>query len=161
MNDYAAMEKLAALPLLPLTPKQRGMLGEARVGASFQAQKEAQGISQAPDFQTATPQSLYFPSKLYSNGTDSLSIWAAQVTAEVASLAARTHNHVCRPDVCHKGRIGKMGFCRMYYWHWARFMDEKGALRATRNHGLELVPRWSGHGVPPLCGSPPSLGLPA
>ena len=56
------MEKLAALPLLPLTPKQRGMLGEARVRASFKAQKEARGISQAADFQSSTRQSLYFSS---------------------------------------------------------------------------------------------------
>ena len=40
-------------------------------------------------------------------------------------------------------------------------MDQKGSLRLTRTHGLELVPRWSGHGAPSLCASPPSLGLPA
>ena len=56
INDDAAMEKLATLPLLPLTPKQRGILGEARVVASFKAQKEARGISQARDAQTAAQQ---------------------------------------------------------------------------------------------------------
>lgn len=92
INDDAAMEKLAALPLLPLTPKQRGMLGEARVGASFKAQKEARGISQAADFQSATPKSLHLPSKLHSNGTESSSSWAAQVTDEVASSAVGGEN---------------------------------------------------------------------
>ena len=48
----------------------------------------------------------------------------------------------------------------MYYWHWARHMDEKSILRAKRNHGHELVPRWDEQGELPLATSPPHLGTP-
>ena len=46
--------------------------------------------------------------------------FASLAAAEVLAGTLKTGNHVCRPDVCHKGRIGKTGFCRMYFWHWVR-----------------------------------------
>ena len=54
-----------------------------------------------------------------------------------------------------------MGFCRMFYWHWARRLNEKKRLVAIRSHGLELAPRWNGRGDPPLCTGPPFIGAPA
>ena len=125
-NEDAAKAKLASMPLLPLSKKQRGMIGEARVRESENAQKAARGISQATGFPNFTPQNLHFTSKIHTNEALSGGAWATFATEEIATSTARTGNHVCRPDVCHKGRIGKTGFCRMYYWHWRRSVDEKG-----------------------------------
>ena len=41
--------------------------------------------------------------------------WSARAVRYVALFTRKTGNHVCRPDVCHKGRIGKRGFCRMLF----------------------------------------------
>ena len=49
-NEDAAKAKLASMPLLPLSKKQRGMIGEARVRESLNAQKVARGISEATGF---------------------------------------------------------------------------------------------------------------
>ena len=161
MNEESAMEKLASLPLLPLTKKQRGMIGEARVRQSLEAQMAARGVNEASGFPNVAPQSLHFTSGIHANGSLSSGAWATHVTEEVATSTARTGNHVCRPDVCHKGHIGKKGFCRMYYWHWRRSLDSKQCSIAVRSHGLDLVPRWDGNGNPPLCASPPFQGAPS
>ena len=161
-NEDAAKAKLASMPLLPLSKKQRGMIGEARVRESENAQKAARGISEATGFRNFAPQNLHFTSKIHTNEALSGGAWATFATEEIATATARTGNHVCRPDVCHKGRIGKTGFCRMYYWHWRRSVDEKKQKAiAVRTHGLDLVSRWNGTGNPPLCASPPFLGAPA
>ena len=160
-NEDAAKVKLASLPLLPLSKKQRGMIGEARVRESLEAQKAARGITEATGSPNFAPQSLHFTSSVHSNEALSAGAWATFATEEIATSTARTGNHVCRPDVCHKGRIGKMGFCRMFFWHWRRAVDKKQNAIAVRTHGLDLVSRWNGTGNPPLCGSPPFLGAPA
>ena len=77
---------------------------------------------------------------------------------EVNTHVLRAGNHVCRSDVCHKGRIGRQGFCRMSYWHWVRFITKAGELGARRAHGLQLQPRWDGVGYPPVENAPPHAG---
>ena len=79
----------------------------------------------------------------------------------VAASTRKTGNHVCRPDVCHKGRLGKQGFCRMLYWHWGKHTNEKKAIVAKRSHGLTLCPRWNGSAAPPVHTAPPLFGSPA
>ena len=69
-------------------------------------------------------------------------------------------NHVCRPDVCHKGPIGRKGFCRMCFWHWAHQVRKDGEVSAVRQHGLLLHPRWNGVGPAPVSASAPCTGLP-
>ena len=137
------------------------MIGEARVRESFKAQMAARGITVMQEFRGEPPRRLYFTSSMHGDNSLDASAWAANAIEEVAGSTARTGNHVCRPDVCHKGRIGRMGFCRMFYWHWARSVDDKKRLVAKRYHGLDLTPRWNGVGAPPLCASPPFTGAPA
>eukprot|EP00973_Karenia_brevis_P032720 4517302-Karenia_brevis.AAC.1 len=81
--------------------------------------------------------------------------WSAAATKEVALRTRKTGNHVCKPAVCHKGKLGKMGFCRMFYWHWARGVDAKKTEVAKRMHGLQLQERWTGIGKPPISKTPP------
>ena len=56
---------------------------------------------------------------------------------------------------------GKLGFCRMQFWHWVRYTDEKGNPAARRTHGLALQPRWDGQGFPPVHVAPPQSGVAA
>ena len=163
LNEDVAMQTLASLPLLPLTKKQRGMIGEKRARESLSAQCLARGIDDSQTVPSPPPiqQGIQFPSHVLQNSSTTPQTWTKHIIEEVATSTARTGNHVCRSDVCHKGHIGKKGFCRMFYWHWTRREDAKKGSVAVRSHGMELVPRWNGEGDPPLFVSPPFLGAPA
>ena len=161
LHEDAAMAALAQQPLLPLTKKQRGMIGEERAQESQRAQLRARGLNEMPAQAALPGEVYYFPSQAHGDGHVTSANWAAQVTEDIAAMTRRAGNHVCRPDVCHKGRLGEKGFCRMFFWHWARHVDRSGALMAKMTHGLALQPRWEGEGSPPLYVGPPFEGLPA
>ncbi len=137
------------MPLLPLAKKQRGMIGVGRVHHSIQAQLHSRGMQTIAATQGESGEMSYAPSTSSCNRSVSAGAFRAQVVKEVAISTRRTGNHICRPDVCHKGQIGKKGFCRMYFWHWTRLRDEKKGDRAKMTHSLALQPRWNG---PPLGG---------
>ena len=59
-------------------------------------------------------------------------------------------NHVCLPAVCHIGRGGRDGFCRMLSWHWDQARANCGIVGWKKQHGKQLVPRWDGTEYPPL-----------
>ena len=103
----------------------------------------------------------YVTSTVHADATVNAGTWAVHVVQDIAQFTRKVGNHVCRPDVCHKGRLGKRGFCRMFFWHWARHLDTKKGLMAKMCHGLQLHSRWDGRGAPPLHSSPPWIGLPA
>ena len=106
----------------------------------------------------------------------SSSDYAAMVVQDVHAATMSYGNHVCKPRVCHKGRIGKLGFCRMVFWHWARMQKRTSKKRkqntlevvatedagecAKRQHGLALQPQWT-EGPPPVHDAPPQIGIPA
>ena len=137
------------------------MIGEARSQPSIRAQKAARGIKEAAVHGPDSRLGVHWTSDVLRNPALSAPSWATRIIEDVAAGTGRTGNHVCRPDVCHKGRIGRLGFCRMFYWHWPRRNDEKKGLLAIRSHGLELSPRWDGVGDPPVLTSPPFIGAPA
>ena len=114
-----------------------------------------------PSDRTPLERVAYCPSSLCREPHVSSSSWSAAAINTVFAGTTRTGNHVCRPDVCHKGKIGRKGFCRMYYWHWCRGKDKQGKDIARMAHGHSLQGRWNGSGSPPVCTSPPFLGLPA
>ena len=157
----AAMEELAQEPLLPLTKKQRGMIGEARTHESLQAQLAARGLVAVPAREGAAPPMSFTTSTVHGNASVDASEWARVSVKNVASGTRKAGNHVCRPDVCHKGPLGRKGFCRMMFWHWARYGDDKKGPVAKRSHGLALQPRWNGTGDVPLHKDLPFLGCPA
>ena len=74
----------------------------------------------------------FYTSALYSDASVDSGGWAAAAAQEVITHVLKTGNHVCRADVCHKGRIGKLGFCRMLFWHWVRYTRETGEEAARR-----------------------------
>ena len=47
--------------------------------------------------------------------------------------------HECRSSTCHKGFLGKLGFCRLGFWHWWKVPEEEKTW--MRCHGRELVPK--------------------
>ena len=75
LNADSAMDTLAKLPLLPLTNKQRGMIGEERARKSMEAQKRARGIADAPEYQPLSRPSVQFTSQSYGNGDISKDAW--------------------------------------------------------------------------------------
>jgi hypothetical protein len=134
----AAMTAVQNEPLLPLTKKQRGMIGEVRAMASEKAQLRARGLSTLPSERPAYTPMSYSCSEIHTDAAVCEQVWAARCVKQVAASTRKTGNHVCRPDVCHKGALGKKGFCRMMFWHWARCVDATNVAIAKRSHGLAL-----------------------
>ena len=157
LGEDAAKEALRAQPLLSLTESQRRMIGEARVRECMSAQLDARGLTQMPKVGPRPPAVSYTP-LIYASPYASSSEWARFAAVDVLAMTLKAGNHVCRADVCHKGRIGRLGFCRMLFWHWARMRTRKGKMGAERRHGLLLQERWSGEGAPPVQTVPPCKG---
>ncbi len=123
LKDPAAIAALAQLPLLHLTNKQRGMIGAQRVNESYDAQVIARGLDERLPRSCEKEALSYVPSTAHGDPGVSSAQWSTQMVSIVLVATRKTGNHVCRPDVCHKGHIGKKGLCRMMYWHWCRLMD--------------------------------------
>ena len=158
LHTDSGMDTLRKEPLLPLTKKQRGMIGVVRTDETVRAQLSARGLVEAPPAPQGVSRMSYISSTVHSDASVSASSWSTACIKAVAASTRTTGNHVCRPDVCHKGRIGRKGFCRMYFWHWSRAIGKNGDVGAKRSHGLTLVPRWDGVGAPPLHTGPPLHG---
>ena len=156
-----AMEAVQKEPLLPLTKKQRGMIGEVRSMACERAQLHARGLAEMPSERPAYLPMSYIVSDIHTDAAVDEKTWAARTVSLVAASTRKSGNHVCRPDVCHKGPLGKKGFCRMMFWHWARRLDAKKGVTAQRSHGLALRARWDGRSAPPIHDAPPLIGCPA
>ena len=159
-NDDAAMEALRQLPLLPHSAKQRGQLGEERVRESVRAQKRGRGLSEEMPNVEKVEDMPFFSSALCADPTVNASTYAAAAVREVHYRTRKSGNHVCKTAVCHKGRIGKTGFCRMGFHHWSRWATKDGGFKAKRMHGLQLQRRWNRKGAPPIHSHPPHTGLP-
>ena len=161
MHEATAQAVLAQEPLLPITKKQRDMIGQAQAQASIAAQCDARGLTKPPEGQPRMMPKSFFISETYGDATLSSAAWSSAAMRDVLTATAATGNHVCRSDVCHKGRIGRMGFCRMFFWHWAQLTKGSGDVGAVRRHGMPLQRRWDGNGSPPFHAAPPFNGLPA
>ena len=60
--------------------------------------------------------------------------------------------HECKPRTCHKGWLGRHGFCRLGFWHWKDVSQWTAADTWQRYHGLPLCPEPCIGEVPPLEG---------
>ena len=49
--------------------------------------------------------------------------------------------HDCTSRTCHKGFLGRIGFCCLGFWNWGRVTDASGETRWQRLHGHALQPR--------------------
>ena len=119
------MNALRQEQLLHLTQKQRGMIGEERSQETMRSQLQGRGEKQLPTNRSSPAPMSYVTSTAHSNASVSGQRWSAEAVHSIYTSTRKTCNRVCRNDVCYKGSIGKKGFCRMMFWHWARFVDKK------------------------------------
>jgi len=158
LGTSAAMESLRNSSLMPVREKQQKVMGESRARACIDAQLQARGLLSAPahdptselKFGTWTP-------SFYASKAASAAEWEAFAVMDSNAGSQSCGNHVCRATVCHKGRLGKAGFCRLLFWYLQELMDSKGPF-LRRVHGKELQARWDGVGLPPIHDKPPHKG---
>ena len=60
--------------------------------------------------------------------------------------------HTCKPKSCAKGKMGKLGYCRLGFHHWLDISTPGHPYTWERCHGRELVP------LPHLGTQPPNIG---
>lgn len=59
--------------------------------------------------------------------------WSCRLLYDLRHSAVQCCLHDCKPRSCHKGFLGRLGFCRLGYWHWRELPD----CRWPRCHGLQ------------------------
>jgi hypothetical protein len=161
-HEDSAVRALRGLPLMPLNHKQRGMIGPERSKEVMEKQLLARGT--VPDNLgtevQAAPSSIQFhtwQSQSYADPLLSSADFASMMMVDCHAAVSSFGNHTCRSDVCHKGRLGKIGFCRMMFWHW--YVVKRGQICGVRRrHGSALQERWDGLDMPPIQRAPPHLG---
>jgi hypothetical protein len=84
--------------------------------------------------------------------------WESAAVRESVAGARSCGNHVCRPAVCHKGKLAQLGLCRLGFWSYRRSTNTKGEAVMKRVHGKELQRRWNRKGMPPVHHKPPHRG---
>ncbi len=119
---------------------RRRYLSQTQIPLNRQTTSQGRNLA----LEVPTPQMVYYVPELYGDVEASSGSWAAKSTRELCAATRKTGNHVCRSDVCHKGKIGRYGFCRLGYWHWVRGVSAKGEPTAVRAHGLSLQSRGDG-----------------
>jgi hypothetical protein len=156
LHEDSAIRSTQLSALMPQNRKQRGMIGEAAVKTVVEAQLAARGLDDGsgdgirPEA-FLKPQFEQYMSQTYASTTMSSADYATTALLDTHAAVLSFGNHTCRPDVCHKGRgAGRLGFCRMMFWHWAKVVNKNGEDVAKRRHGLLLQPHWDGIGRPPL-----------
>ena len=117
LGSDQAMEALRSMPLLPFSKSQRAQIGHARMAESEQHQLEARGLVDLPRTTSKVPPLPFYPSATCASPQASSTQWAKEAVTEIFARTFKTGNHVCKPAVCHKGAIGRKGFCHMNYWH--------------------------------------------
>ena len=78
--------------------------------------------------------------------------WSRHLLFDLRHSALHCCLHECRPRTCHKGAIGRLGFCRMGFWHWCNVNPALQPPVWQRRHGLPLQDRPTVGSVPPLAG---------
>ena len=106
-----AMRTLAEEPLLNMNKKQQGMIGTERYMGSIHAQLAARGLGVSNEA-TSTAAYVagglpYFTSEKHADPSVGVQLWAKAAVKLVMASTRKTGNHVCRPDVCHKGECGQ------------------------------------------------------
>ena len=101
LTTPSAMDALRQEPLLHLTQKQRGMIGEERANQAMRAQLEGRGLEKMSTSKARPAQPSYVTSTSHKNASVDAKQWAAEVVRSVSASIRKTGNRVCRPDVCY------------------------------------------------------------
>ena len=160
LGTSSAMDTLRKLPVMPVRAKQKRMMGAERWHTCIDAQLHARGLREPSSSEPASEDK--FPTwtpGIYASTGASAADWASFAVQDSNSGSQACGNHVCRSSVCHKGRLGKAGFCRLLHWHFEESMGgPQCSLIVKRVHGKELQSRWDGEGLPPIHYKPPHKG---
>ena len=137
------------------------MIGCKRVEESKRAQLQARGVEEPCPEESL--REIKFPPwqlEFYGDSQLSSSEWAERSCLENLAATQGIGNHTCIPEVCHKGAVGRQGFCRMKYWFWA-WVSRTGESLWKRFHGKRLIPRWASNDSeqPPIDCVPPNVGI--
>ena len=96
--DYTQQEEafraLQREPLLPITSKQRGMIGRERADASIQAQLFARGLQGVPTLLEPPAKPKYYMPQCYGDAGMTSDAWAATSTRELCAATRKAGNHV-------------------------------------------------------------------
>jgi hypothetical protein len=82
----------------------------------------------------------------HENGSLSPRAWSSNLLEDARCLSLACSLHGCRPSVCHKGKAGAMGVCRLRYWHWVRVPNGNGTSVYRRVKGKALTEDLHGEG---------------
>ena len=153
LHTPEAMETFQRLQPLPFSQRQEAVL-HAQLGASwdFQVAGTHWRLGQLPLVPACAP--WFDPCSDAANGVPTFVPWPRTYLCVEAALSAETwtsmllydlrhtavHSclHDCRPRTCHKGRLGKAGFCRLGFWHWRDVAPWTAPDTWQRCHGLPL-----------------------
>lgn len=90
-------------------------------------------------------------SYLSSDATDSAADWGKKLLYDLRhSVLHSGLLHTCRRGTCDKGLLGRLGFCRLGFWHWEDVSTAESPHTWQRQHGHALCAR------PSLGSSPPA-----
>ena len=160
LHTPEAMETFQRLQPLPFSQRQEAVL-HAQLGASwdFQVAGTHWRLGQLPLVPACAP--WFDPCSDAANGVPTFVPWPRTYLCVEAALSAETwtsmllydlrhtavHSclHDCRPRTCHKGRLGKAGFCRLGFWHWRDVAPWTAPDTWQRCHGLHcnIKLRWT------------------
>ena len=161
-HTEAAMVALQEAPLIPAQPKQKSMCGNVFAQQCMDAQRAARNLpTENPLPDPARQPFVRWISEQYGNVTLDEEEWSAFAVKDVVAGILLKGNHVCRSDVCLKGRHAKRGWCRMIFYRHERYGNAKGTPCVRVAKGQALVPAWNGEGLPPVIVDPPRSGFPA
>lgn len=161
LGTDVAMETLQRHPLMELGSRQRKDVGSVRVAESLAAQLQGRGMVEESLAENLVPRDFQkWAPEVHADINVTAEEWARSVVGDSVSGANSCGNHVCRGPVCHKGRLGKMGLCRLAFWSLRRTQNKKNLWVMQRVHGKELSKRWDRKGMPPIHKKPPHRGMP-
>ena len=98
------------------------MIGPERSKETMETQTLARGMvsSNLETGVQAAPSSKPFQpwqSQSYADPLLSSAEFASKMMDDCHAALDSFGSHTCRSDVCHNGRLGDIGFCRMMFWH--------------------------------------------
>ena len=167
LQEPAVSARLQELQPLPYTDENKRQLGEGASehlataashwasaspacipvactdGTWFDPRPDA--AKEQPKFRTWTPE--------YAASDVPSAEWGQLLLFDFRHSAVACCLHECRPGTCHKGFLGKLGFCRLGYWRWENLTPDDDTHLWRRAHGMALQPT-------PLLGTlPPHEGV--
>ena len=159
---------LASLQPLPLPVSQQRLLQE-QVGSAWNFELQASAwhvaaqrpvlatppwIDPRPEPLQALPEFCPWPRSCFCDAPDPLPShsWSRMLLFDLRHAALYCCLHECRPRVCHKGRLGHRGFCRLGFWHWRDVSQWTSPDTWQRCHGHALQDHDMVGAIPPSLG---------